>query len=207
MPDEYRDSRLVGDGEEQVVPDGQVFRAGRSPQFLERQPHLGFCAAREHLRQGRLRLLAARQDGPREIALTSARSTSPGKTPGSTTGTSPREVESGILALDVDVARQPAQPERQPPGEGTSSPAATRKRPAVIRESAEGHNLSMPLDRPERAGSDFTSAPFQSAGHFGGSGVLAGSKRATTLPLRSTRNLVKFHLISPAVLRDWYCRR
>src|SRR3954463_10934240 len=31
------------------------------------------------------------------------------------------------------------------------------------------------------------------------SGVVAGSKRETTLPLRSTRNLVKFHLISPAV--------
>src|ERR1019366_5564645 len=32
----------------------------------------------------------------------------------------------------------------------------------------------------------------------GESGVTAGSKRATTLPSRSTRNLVKFHLISPA---------
>src|SRR5262249_52282186 len=29
------------------------------------------------------------------------------------------------------------------------------------------------------------------------SGVTAGSNRCTTLPLRSTRNLVKFHLISP----------
>jgi hypothetical protein len=31
------------------------------------------------------------------------------------------------------------------------------------------------------------------------SGVTAGSKRCTTLPLRSTRNLVKFHLISPVM--------
>ena len=31
------------------------------------------------------------------------------------------------------------------------------------------------------------------------SGVTAGSKRCTTLPLRSTRNLVKFHLMSPAI--------
>src|SRR5580700_11366592 len=31
----------------------------------------------------------------------------------------------------------------------------------------------------------------------GESGVTAGSKRCTTLPLRSTRNLVKFHLMSP----------
>src|SRR4051812_9773537 len=32
------------------------------------------------------------------------------------------------------------------------------------------------------------------------SGVTSGSKRETTLPLRSTRNLVKFHLISPEFL-------
>jgi len=31
------------------------------------------------------------------------------------------------------------------------------------------------------------------------SGVTAGSKRCTTLPSRSTRNLVKFHLISPLI--------
>jgi len=30
------------------------------------------------------------------------------------------------------------------------------------------------------------------------SGVTADSNRETTFPLRSTRNLVKFHLISPA---------
>src|SRR5436190_11964838 len=30
------------------------------------------------------------------------------------------------------------------------------------------------------------------------SGFTLGSKRATTCPLRSTRNLLKFHLISPA---------
>src|SRR5450755_337944 len=32
------------------------------------------------------------------------------------------------------------------------------------------------------------------------SGFTAGSKRAITLPSRSTRNLVKFHLISPPVV-------
>src|ERR1700677_224004 len=32
----------------------------------------------------------------------------------------------------------------------------------------------------------------------GESGVTSGSKRATTFPFRSTKNLVKFHLISPA---------
>src|SRR5580693_9507671 len=32
----------------------------------------------------------------------------------------------------------------------------------------------------------------------GESGVVAGSNRATGLPLRSNRNLVKFHLMSPA---------
>jgi hypothetical protein len=31
------------------------------------------------------------------------------------------------------------------------------------------------------------------------SGVTSGSKRCTTFPLRSTRNLVKFHLISPRI--------
>src|SRR4029077_4689598 len=31
------------------------------------------------------------------------------------------------------------------------------------------------------------------------SGVTADSKRCTTLPLRSTRNFVKFHLMSPAM--------
>ena len=31
------------------------------------------------------------------------------------------------------------------------------------------------------------------------SGVTAGSKRCTTLPSRSTKNLVKFHLISPVM--------
>src|SRR5882724_811227 len=31
------------------------------------------------------------------------------------------------------------------------------------------------------------------------SGVTADSKRCTTLPLRSTRNLVKFHLMSPVM--------
>ena len=34
----------------------------------------------------------------------------------------------------------------------------------------------------------------------GESGVTLGSKRATGFPLRSKRNLVKFHLISPASL-------
>lgn len=33
----------------------------------------------------------------------------------------------------------------------------------------------------------------------GESGVISGSKRATIFPLRSNRNLVKFHLISPPV--------
>ena len=32
----------------------------------------------------------------------------------------------------------------------------------------------------------------------GESGLVAGSKRFTTWPLRSTRNFVKFHLMSPA---------
>ena len=42
------------------------------------------------------------------------------------------------------------------------------------------------------------------------SGVTSGSKRWTTLPLRSTKNLVKFHLIPPATagldafeVRNW----
>ncbi len=34
----------------------------------------------------------------------------------------------------------------------------------------------------------------------GESGVVAGSKRAITWPLRLTRNFVKFHLMSPAYL-------
>ena len=56
-------------------PAGRVLRAGRPPQFLQRQPHLGLRQARRHLRQGRLRLLAAEKDGPPaliEIAWTQA---------------------------------------------------------------------------------------------------------------------------------------
>src|SRR5271170_4357873 len=40
-------------------------------------------------------------------------------------------------------------------------------------------------------------APSTAAITSGDSGVTLGSKRATGLPLRSKRNLVKFHLISP----------
>jgi len=43
--------------------------------------------------------------------------------------------------------------------------------------------------------SAFSMAPATS----GESGVTLGSKRATTLPLLSTRNLVKFHWTSPPV--------
>ena len=45
-------------------PAGRVFRPGRPPQFLERQPHLGLRQARRHLRQGGIRLLALKKDGP-----------------------------------------------------------------------------------------------------------------------------------------------
>jgi hypothetical protein len=43
------------------------------------------------------------------------------------------------------------------------------------------------------------SAASMAAVTWGESGVTAGSKRATGLPLRSKRNLVKFHLMSPPI--------
>src|SRR5437879_231441 len=57
----------------------------------------------------------------------------------------------------------------------------------------------------------FASAFSMAATICGESGVTSGSNRATTLPLRSNRNFVKFHLISPPVVgfadesvRYWY---
>ena len=47
VPDAYRDRVSY---EEHRVPAGRIFRARRSPQFLERQPHLGLRQTRGDLR-------------------------------------------------------------------------------------------------------------------------------------------------------------
>ena len=61
----YRDYSSM---EEKGGARGQVLRAGRPPQFLERQPRLGLGDARQDLRESRLRLLAAGQGRPIEVA-------------------------------------------------------------------------------------------------------------------------------------------
>ena len=55
--------------------------------------------------------------------------------------------------------------------------------------------------RPFRRCLYFFSALVTASTKAGSSGVTAGSNRAITFPSRSTRNLVKFHLISPPVFR------
>lgn len=70
-----------------------------------------------------------------------------------------------------------------------TTPAAHGKLPRSIPESAFCAN----------GAGYWVSAFSMAATTCGESGVTSGSKRATIFPLRSTRNLVKFHLISPPV--------
>ena len=65
VPEDYRDDQSCLPP---WCPPGQLLRPGRPPQFVQRQPRLGHRGSQVHLRQGRLRLLAARKDGPPAVA-------------------------------------------------------------------------------------------------------------------------------------------
>ena len=55
----YRDMSTWAGWTGRDRPDWRIFRAGRPPELIQRQPGLGLCTPLEHLRQGRLCLLAA----------------------------------------------------------------------------------------------------------------------------------------------------
>ena len=61
VPEDYHDRVSY---EEHRSAGRPVLRAGRSSQFLQRQPHLGLRQARRHLRKSRIRLLAPEKHGP-----------------------------------------------------------------------------------------------------------------------------------------------
>jgi signal peptidase I len=64
VPEEYRDRVSWGP---RAGASRQLFRPGRPPHVLQRQPHLGVCQPERHLRQSRVYLLAAGQDRPAAV--------------------------------------------------------------------------------------------------------------------------------------------
>src|ERR1700679_2569820 len=71
-----------------------------------------------------------------------------------------------------------------------------KKRPPRASKSPEGRHQSAKLLSEKDSIYCFTSFSI-SAITCGESGVTSGSNRATTFPFRSTKNFVKFHLMSP----------